>query len=323
MILTIVLNMKPPTDEKNERMICMRKTISLLTAAAIAGSMGVTAIAADTNEPLTAVPSSLVIAETTLQVAVNGEFVTADTYISNDGIMVPVRAVAEALGFQVTWHSDQTLNLNNGDMQCDFAIGKNNYIVYTANPDLIGMSAPFALEAAPELKDATTYVPVSLFVPLFGNDPATVAIDGNTVNISPEAASADDVQIPSPLTEHATLAALEQAVGFSIQEPAVPDGYTASEWTDINQSIAQITYQNGNQVIVYRVSKDTSDISGSYEDYSNKCTLEIEGVTVQLRGEETFHVAVWNDNGSAYSVYAPACLTAAQISQIVTSTLQA
>lgn len=301
----------------------MRKTISLLTAAAIVGSMGITAVAAGTNEPVAAVPSSLVIAEAPLQVTVNGEFVTADTYISSGGIMVPVRAVAEALGFQVTWHSDQTLNLNNGDMQCDFAIGQNSYIVYTANPDLIGMSAPFALESAPELKGSTTYVPVSLFVPLFGNDPATVSIDRNTVNISPEAASKEDIQIPSPLTEHTTLPALEQAVGFPIQQPAMPDGYAVSSLTDINQSVAQITYQNGDQEIVYRIGKGTADISGSYEDYSNKCTLEIEGVNVQLCGEQDFHVAAWHNNGFSYSVYAPAGLTTQQIAQIVTSTLQA
>lgn len=299
----------------------MRKTISLLTAAAIVGSMGVTAVAADTNEPLTAAPLSPVIAEAPLQVTVNGEFITADTYVSNDGIMVPVRAVAEALGFQVTWHSDQTINLNNGDMQCDFAIGQNSYIVYTANPGLIGMSAPFALESAPELKGSITYVPVSLFVPLFGNDPAAVTIEESTVNISPKAVSEEDTQIPSPLTKHATLAELEQAVGFSIQQPAMPDGYTVSSLTDISQSVAQITYQNGDREIIYRVSKGDNDISGSYEDYSNKCTLEIEGVSVQLRGEESFHVAVWNSNGFAYSVYAPAGLTAEQVSQIVTSTL--
>lgn len=51
----------------------MRKTISLLTAVAIAGSMGVTAVAADANEPLVAAPSSLVIAEAPLQVTVNGQ----------------------------------------------------------------------------------------------------------------------------------------------------------------------------------------------------------------------------------------------------------
>lgn len=301
----------------------MRKTISLLTAVAIAGSMGVTAVAADANEPLVAAPSSLVIAEAPLQVTVNGQFVTADTYIANGGIMVPVRAVAEALGFQVTWHSDQTLNLNNGDMQCDFAIGQNSYIVYTANPDLVGMSAPFALESASELKGSTTYVPVSLFVPLFGNDPATVTMEENTVNISPEASSEVDTQIPSPLTEHDTLTALEQAVSFPIQQPAMPDGYAVSSLTDINRSVAQITYQNGDQELVYRVGKGTDDISGSYEDYSNKCTLEIEGVNVQLRGEQDFLVAAWHNNGFAYSVYAPAGLTTAQISQIVTSTLQA
>lgn len=301
----------------------MRKTISLLTAVAIAGSMGVTAVAADANEPLVVAPPSLVIAEAPLQVTVNGQFVTADTYIANGGIMVPVRAVAEALGFQVTWHSDQTLNLNNGDMQCDFAIGQNSYIVYTANPDLVGMSAPFALESAPELKGSTTYVPVSPFVPLFGNDPATVTMEENTVNISPEASSEVDTQIPSPLTEHDTLTALEQAVSFPIQQPAMPDGYAVSSLTDINRPVAQITYQNGDQEIVYRVGKGTDDISGSYEDYSNKCTFEIEGVSVQLRGEQDFHVAAWHNNGFAYSVYAPAGLTTAQISQIVTSTLQA
>lgn len=299
----------------------MRKTISLLTAVAIAGSMGVTAVATDTNELLTAAPFSPVIAEAPLQVTVNGAFITADTYVSNDGIMVPVRAVAEALGFQVTWHSDQTINLNNGDMQCDFAIGQNSYIVYTANPELIGMSAPFALESAPELKGSTTYVPVSLFVPLFGNDPATVSIEESTVNISPKAVSGQDPQIPSPLTNHATLAELEQAVGFPMQAPAMPDGYTVSSLTDISQSVAQITYRNGDEEIIYRVSKGDGDISGSYEDYSNKCTIEIEGVSVQLRGEEAFHVAVWNNNGFSYAVYAPAGLTTEQVSQIVTSTL--
>lgn len=299
----------------------MKKTISLLTAMAIAGSMGATAVAANENGPMLIASGPSLVAEATMQVIANGKFVTNDTYKAGEGTMVPVRAVAEALGFTVTWNADRSIHLNNGDMQCDFAIGENHYTVYTAIPEAIGMSAPFALESAPEMKHTTTYVPVSLFVPLFGNDPAAVSVEGDTIRISPDASSDESAQIPSPLTDHATLAELEQTVAFPIKQPVLPEGYTVSSFSDIHKTLGQIIYQNGGQRIVYRISRDDGDISGDYTNYSNKCTVEMEGVSVQLRGEDAFHAALWRDQGFTHSVCASAGLTTEQIAQMVAATL--
>ena len=54
----------------------------------------------------------------TVQVRLNGEAVPFDTaaYIENNRTMVPLRAVAEALGLTVTWHhSGSTVDLIHGD----------------------------------------------------------------------------------------------------------------------------------------------------------------------------------------------------------------
>ena len=310
------------TDHIFERKILMKRTISLLTALAVAGSMSVPALAAGSDTPMEISPNPAVTAEAAMQVIVNGQFVTEDTYQVDGGVMVPVRAVAEALGFKVTWNADWTVNLNDGNMQCDLAIGHNNYVVYTANPDLVGMSAPFTLESAPELKNSTTYVPVSLFVPLLGNDPDTVTLENNRIIITAEADPNGSVQIPSPLTEHDTLAELEKAVGFQIAQPAMPQGYTVTNLSDIGGELAQVLYANGtNDELVYRISRGSGDNSGDYTVYSNRTELQAKGVSVHLRGEDTIRIAYWSCDGFAYSISASEGLTQEQVMQIVESTL--
>ena len=68
------------------------------------------------------------------------------------------------------------------------------------------------------------YVPVDLFVSLFGNDPAMVKVSGDTIIIDPDAKTedGDSSQIPNPLTVHNSLAELAKAVGFDIKAPTVP-----------------------------------------------------------------------------------------------------
>ncbi|MFR7450465.1 MAG: hypothetical protein ACLUT5_14500 [Butyricicoccus sp.] len=69
-------------------------------------------------------------------------------------------------------------------MQSDLRIGDNSYVVYTAVEGMAGMSAPFELGSAPVIENNTAYVPIDLFVPLFGNDPATVKTGGDTITIN-------------------------------------------------------------------------------------------------------------------------------------------
>ena len=128
----------------------MKKTISLMLALASISSMGVSAMAAnDTGEPMVIAPAPSVVATAQRQFVVNGKAMQLDSYTTENGtLMVPVRALAEALGFKVTWNNGE-VNINDGEMQCDLRIGEENYFVYTAIKDAIGMSAPFTLGSAP------------------------------------------------------------------------------------------------------------------------------------------------------------------------------
>ncbi|MCL2461771.1 MAG: copper amine oxidase N-terminal domain-containing protein, partial [Defluviitaleaceae bacterium] len=88
-------------------------------------------------------------------IAVLGDLIDAPApYISDDGvIMVPLRAIAEKLGFDVVWDgTDQSVRLGKA---VNLAIGKDYYTV--------GKMAPIQLGTAPELKDDRTYVPLSFF----------------------------------------------------------------------------------------------------------------------------------------------------------------
>ena len=75
------------------------------------------------------------------------------------------------------------------------------------------------------------YVPVDLFVPLCGNDPAVVKVSGDTIIIDPDATTedGDSSQIPNPLTVHNSLAGLAKAVGFDVKAPTVPAEQGISE----------------------------------------------------------------------------------------------
>ena len=282
----------------------MKKTLSLMMALAVAGTMSAPAMAAN-DEPMVIAPApNAQSQQAQMKIVVKGKTMPMQTISVNGCTMAPVRAIAEALGFKVTWNADRSININNGKMQSDLHIGENRYFVYTAVDGMAGMSAPFELGSAPIIKNNTAYVPIDLFVPLFGNDPATVQVSGDTITIDPEAKTedGDSTQIPNPLTGHESLAELAKAVGFDIKAPTVPAGYTVDAYIDISGELAEVFYENGSDTLLYRVSKGEGDNSGDYNTYSTKKTVNVNGVSVEMRGNDKVNVAVWSNGGFAYSV---------------------
>ena len=87
------------------------------------------------------------------EIAVNGKKLEAVKPILNDGgvVMVPVRAVAEALGYEVGWNQEEQ-KVTVGEL-LSFRIGEDNYTM----DDTSGIQ----LYAAPLLEEGTTYVPLS------------------------------------------------------------------------------------------------------------------------------------------------------------------
>ena len=256
-----------------------------------------------------------------MKIVIKGQTTSLQTISINGCTMAPVRAIAEALGFKVTWNADRSININNGKMQSDLRIGDNSYVVYTAVEGMAGMSAPFSLGSAPIIKNNTAYVPIDLFVPLFGNDPATVKTSGDTITINPDAKTEDgnSSQIPNLLTAHDSLAELAKAVGFDIKAPTVPAGYEADAYIDISGELAEVFYAKGDDTLVYRVSKGEGDNSGDYNTYSSKKTVDVNGVSVELRGNDKVNVAVWSNGGFAHSVLSEQGIAEADVIAAVNS----
>ena len=95
-------------------------------------------------------------------IAVNGEVIESPGAFMDDGgiLMVPVRAVAEALGLPVVWFDDtRTVQIG---INLSFAIGLDSYS--------FARMAPISLGAAPVIKDDRTFVPVNLFAMLSNSE---------------------------------------------------------------------------------------------------------------------------------------------------------
>lgn len=300
----------------------MKKTISMLLALAVAGTMAAPAMAVN-DEPMVIAPApNTQSQQAQMKIVVKGKTMPVQTISVNGCTMAPVRAICEALGFKVTWNADRSININNGEMQSDLRIGDNSYVVYTAVEGMAGMSAPFSLGSAPIIKNNTAYVPIDLFVPLFGNDQATVKTSGDTITINPDAKTedGDSSQIPNLLTAHDSLTELAKAVGFDIKAPTVPAGYEADAYIDISGELAEVFYVKGDDTLVYRVSKGEGDNSGDYNTYSNKKTVDVNGVSVELRGNDKVNVATWSNGGFAYSVSAKQRISETEVAAVVSST---
>lgn len=299
----------------------MKKTISMMMALAVASTMAAPAMAVN-DEPMVIAPApNTQSQQAQMKIVIKGKTMPVQTISVNGCTMAPVRAIAEALGFKVTWNADRSININNGKMQSDLRIGDNNYVVYTAVEGMAGMSAPFSLGSAPIIKNNTAYVPMDLFMPLFGNDPATVKTSGDTITIDPDAKTedGDSSQIPNPLTAHDSLAELAKAVGFDIKALTVPAGYEADAYIDISGELAEVFYVKGDDTLVYRVSRGEGDNSGDYNTYSNKKTVDVNGVSVELRGKDKVNVATWSNGGFAYSVPAKQGISETEVAAVVSS----
>lgn len=293
----------------------------MLLALAVAGTMAAPAMAVN-DEPMVIAPApNTQSQQAQMKIVVKGKTMPVQTISVNGCTMAPVRAIAEALGFKVTWNADRSININNGEMQSDLRIGDNSYVVYTAVEGMAGMSAPFSLGSAPIIKNNTAYVPIDLFVPLFGNDQATVKTSGDTITINPDAKTedGDSSQIPNLLTAHDSLAELAKAVGFDIKALTVPAGYEADAYIDISGELAEVFYVKGDDTLVYRVSRGEGDNSGDYNTYSNKKTVDVNGVSVELRGNDKVNVATWSNGGFAYSVSAKQRISETEVAAVVSS----
>ncbi len=245
-------------------------------------------------------------------ISVNGTDTGADALI-----LVPLRSVGEALGFTVEWLPELPgANISDGSIEAELIIGNNVYSYHTTEESgAIGATGPFSLSSAPVMANDSIYVPAELFTVLTGNDPSVMTVTDDGISFNTK----EEVQIPSPLTEHDTIESLEKAVSFEIKTPSLPEGYEITLMQSISGKTAEINYSDTASDICFRMALGTGDISGDYNAYPNEYTVSVDGVEIKCSGSELINKAVWENDIFTYSLCSDAGFSEETLSAAVAS----
>lgn len=303
----------------------MKKEImaSVLAATMVFGS--VTAFASDSKS--TVVPISAAAAETPIvgvpQITVDGEKVDLDKlnisqymYTENENTLVPLRAVAEKMGYTVAWdNTAKAVTVSDDEWEVVLEIGVDSYYGVTKIKDAVGMTAPQSYGVAPKIIESTTFVPAKMFE-LMGYEFSAVGQYGSFSK-----AGTDDngnAQIPNPFTEYKTADDAKKALSFDAKLPSyIPNGYKLSYVSVMGGNFLNLDYTNGGKEITYRTADSEDDISGVYIDYKTVAKEKVGNAEVTLKGTDgKYFVATWND-GFAYSVYAENGVDKAEMIKII------
>ncbi|MGI5964011.1 MAG: hypothetical protein ACOX7N_09965 [Lawsonibacter sp.] len=97
---------------------------------------------------------------------------------------------------------------------------------------------------------------------------------------------------------------LSELVGFGVADlPCVPFQAAEITYTSYWNELAEIVYQGEEQTATFRKSLGNQDNSGDYNSYAEIRQVDIENMTVTLKGdEEKYVLAVWSDGEYTYSL---------------------
>lgn len=115
---------------------------------------------------------------------VNGKKLDVQPLQMNTCLLVPARAVSDALRFTTCWDAaEQAVTIVGPYMKTTQYLGIDFSSAVTTIPGAVGMTAPASFGAAPLLVNNTAYVPVEIFKIIQGNDPNTLTITDKTIEL--------------------------------------------------------------------------------------------------------------------------------------------
>lgn len=297
----------------------MKKMLTAVLSLSLLGTAALPALAADAEPPMVISPGPELIAPTP-------EEEPAGFAVEIDGepagvracVMVPLRAVAERLGFSVVWDNG-VVTVTGQERYVQLTIGTDQYFAAPTQEGMMGASL-FSLGCAPYVSNDTTYVPVELFDALLGCREGTVTLEGNTVKLNTAPNSMNAVQIPNPFADCATLAEAAQTAGFALTVPEQIGGSPRRDIQAICGAMIQVFYGGEENEVCIRKAPGSEDISGDYSVYSRTTAGEADGVKVTLKGDgDLVHLAIWTNGGYTYSVLARAGMRDADMTALVRS----
>lgn len=167
----------------------MKNTLKKIVVPVAALSLLATAGVFATEVSVDAEPPVLISAPAEIDVlpVINGASVDGvPVVVENDIVLIPLRSVAEGLGYTVTWHEeDQSITLEKGAQYIRMAIGEDSYSFSRRAPQSLG-TAPVLVD------DCVTHVPLS-FIPEIIGGYYSVNEDGTYKIVNPSIVTVTEV----------------------------------------------------------------------------------------------------------------------------------
>ena len=236
-------------------------------------------------------------------------------YVIGKTLMLPVRVLAEALGYTVIWDEGETpetsaVQFGNEEIWMRFRL-QDNVVVRT-----VGRASDserlIALPVAPVLRGELTYVPAEIFQTFLGD--GNFSIDGQTVHMQRPASGTieETVQTPNPWKEYETAAAVSAALGYAVEVPErlLADYQLSAIRAMEAEKMLELVYQIPETDMEYEIcvrikpTEALEDISGDYTQYAFSDTVEIDGNTLYVRGESETNTVIWYANGVSFAIIA-------------------
>ena len=190
----------------------MKKNILCLALCMVISGMAFNAWA---NEPvISAIEENVIVGRQVLTVDGKNVDISAlpAAYDENGCVMVPLRVVAEAMGYDVEWNAEEkSVEVSDGEWAALAYIGEDSYIAYSKTA--IGMTAPQNYGAAAVIIDDTAVVPADMFELLDYSFSSVGQFMEFTSNKEEE-----NVQIANPFTEYKTAEEMNAQIGFTAME---------------------------------------------------------------------------------------------------------
>lgn len=112
------------------------------------------------------------------------------------------------------------------------------------------------------------------------------------------------VQPPSNYVDCDTLEEAIDMTGIEITIPEAMKGYDDCSFrANKTDGMVEVIFQNGDAEIRFRKGLGDKDISGNYNDFSEKSDMDVDGSTVQMKGSDgKVNLATWSKDGYSYSI---------------------
>ena len=138
---------------------------------------------------------------------------------------------------------------------------------------------------------------------------------------STDSDDSDIIGMPNPFTDFDTLAEAEAQTGFDITLPDAIGSSNNKIYRAMNDEMLEVIYMKGvDETGRIRKARGSEDISGDYNEYVETETVSVGDLDVLFKGDAGLvKLAVWTNDGYAYSVSAEAGLTADEMTELVSA----